>query len=153
MSSFYVYLQSDVKPGYAKDLVRNNIANALKLSKAQAGKLLNKEVILKKGVDHETADNYVKRFAQFGAICRIEDKSVKDSTSTVDNVVTEIKLETKHCLSCEIPIQGIAQRCQYCGFNQSDPIEKPEQKPTFILPISVGIAALVVGITLYFIML
>lgn len=148
MSNFYVYLQSNVKPGYEKKLVRNNIAQALKLSDAQANKLLDKEVILKKGVSHETAHQYVNRFAEFGAICRIEDKTAKDNPDIVDNHVTVDKSQSKLCKSCEKPIFAITERCQYCGFDQSQELE-PESKPLPIMAIGICLGITLLAIALF----
>lgn len=138
MANFSVYLQSEVKVGYDKNIVRKDIAAALRLDKKQSMKLLKSEVILKKNIDYETAERYVKRFSAFGALCRVEDKTPLRDRTMVDNQVTNNSVhKSKNCIACNKPIHIIADRCSYCAHMQNEPLPSGEKR-SYIKLIAIG---------------
>ena len=72
MSRYNLIFQGSIADGYRSDQVKRNLARLLKADENKVERLFTKgSVVLKKGMDHESAVKYRNALLKAGAVCNI----------------------------------------------------------------------------------
>jgi len=86
MRAYNVIFSGQTVAGYSIDQVKRNVSRAFKMTDASVSALFSgTDVIIKKGMDRETAEDVKQMMNRSGAICRIE--PAETATASIDTPV------------------------------------------------------------------
>jgi len=85
MSSFNLVFDGTISDGYQVEDVKRNLANLFKVDAEKVDRLfLNKPVVLKKDLDHDSAVKYQKVLLKAGAVSRVKSFEKLPTSQTIE---------------------------------------------------------------------
>jgi len=121
--------------GFETEEVKRNFASLFKNNSEKIDLFFSgRQIIVKKDLPYEKAQEYVRRFMEQGALCemeKIEDKRQAEKPSSSSNGAEQDSIEGDEttCPKCG-HIQKKTETCANCGIIISKHREKPPKKPS-----------------------
>jgi len=125
MANYQILFNGEVSKQASVDAVRENLARELGLDERKAKQLFSgRTVVIRSQLDHQQAEAWQAKLAQFGAICRIKDltpkgdsasyKEGKDAEQTLRDITAahlecprcgHMQLDSSHCARCGVDLE------------------------------------------------
>jgi len=85
MSNYNIIFEGTISNGYKVEDVKRNLAALFKINGKKVDLLFTKpQVVLKKGVDYDSALKYSKAILKTGAVCNVKEAVLPSATLTVE---------------------------------------------------------------------
>lgn len=125
MANYQILFNGEVAQQASVDAVRENLARELGLDERKAKQLFSgRTVVIRSQLDHQQAEAWQAKLAQFGAICRIKDltpkpdivsyKEGKNAEQTLRDITAahlecprcgHMQLDSSHCARCGVDLE------------------------------------------------